>query len=74
MLCDVGDRRFVTSEDVMKAQDFQALVEQLGDLSQVQREALVEALTATDLHLGTAWPAPSVNGKFYIQAEQSHFI
>ncbi len=31
----------------MKAQDFQALVEQLGDLSQVQREALVEALTAT---------------------------
>lgn len=33
----------------MKAQDFQALVEQLGDLSQVQREALVEALTATGL-------------------------
>jgi hypothetical protein len=31
----------------MKAQDFQALVDQLGDLSQVQREALVEALTAT---------------------------
>ena len=31
----------------MKAQDFQALFEQLGDLRQVQREALVEALTAT---------------------------
>ena len=31
----------------MKAQNFQALVDQLGDLSQVQREALVEALTAT---------------------------
>jgi len=30
----------------MKAQDFRALVEQLGDLSQVQRDALVEALTA----------------------------
>ena len=30
----------------MKAQDFRALVEQLGDLSQVQREALVEALSA----------------------------
>jgi hypothetical protein len=28
-------------------------------------------VTATDLHLGTAWPAPSVNGKFYVQAEQS---
>jgi hypothetical protein len=54
MLFGAGDRRFVTSEDVMKAQDFQALVERLGDLSQVQREALVEALTVTDLHLGTA--------------------
>ena len=31
----------------MKAQDFQATVERLGDLSRVQREALVEALTAT---------------------------
>ncbi len=31
----------------MKARDFQALVEQLGNLSQVQREAFVEALTAT---------------------------
>ena len=31
----------------MKGQDFQTLVEQLGDLSQVQRDALVEALTAT---------------------------
>ena len=30
----------------MKAQDFRALVEQLGDLSEVQREALVEALSA----------------------------
>jgi transposase-like protein len=30
----------------MKAQDFRALVEQLGDLSQVQRDALVEALSA----------------------------
>ena len=30
----------------MKAQDFRALVERLGDLSEVQREALVEALTA----------------------------
>ena len=30
----------------MKAQDFRTLVEQLGDLSQVQRDALVEALTA----------------------------
>jgi transposase-like protein len=30
----------------MKAQDFRALVEQLGDLTQVQREALVEALSA----------------------------
>jgi transposase-like protein len=30
----------------MKAQDFRTLVEQLGDLSQVQREALVEALSA----------------------------
>ena len=30
----------------MKAQDFRALVEQLGDLSQGQRDALVEALTA----------------------------
>lgn len=30
----------------MKAQDFRALVEQLGDLSQVQRDAVVEALTA----------------------------
>jgi hypothetical protein len=47
MLCDVGDRRFVTSEDVVKAQDFRVLIEQLGDLSEIQREALVEALTAT---------------------------
>ncbi|RPG44885.1 MAG: IS1595 family transposase, partial [Hyphomicrobiaceae bacterium TMED74] len=31
----------------MMAQDFQALVERLGDLSRVQREAPVEALTAT---------------------------
>ena len=31
----------------MKAQDFQALVEHFGDLSQVERGALVEALTAT---------------------------
>jgi transposase-like protein len=30
----------------MKAQDFRALVERLGDLSQVQRDALVEALSA----------------------------
>ena len=30
----------------MKARDFRALVEQLGDISQVQRDALVEALTA----------------------------
>jgi transposase-like protein len=30
----------------MKAQDFRALVEQLGDLTQVQREALAEALSA----------------------------
>ena len=30
----------------MKAQDFRALVEQLGDLTQVQRDALVEALSA----------------------------
>jgi transposase-like protein len=30
----------------MKAQDFRTLVEQLGDLSQVQRDALVEALSA----------------------------
>lgn len=30
----------------MKAQDFRALVDQLGDLTQVQREALVEALSA----------------------------
>ena len=30
----------------MKSQDFRALVEQLGDLSQVQRDALVEALSA----------------------------
>lgn len=30
----------------MKAQDFRALVEQLGDLTRVQREALVEALSA----------------------------
>ena len=30
----------------MKAVDFRTLVEQLGDLSQTQREALVEALTA----------------------------
>ena len=30
----------------MKAQDFRALIEQLGDLSLVQREALVEALSA----------------------------
>jgi transposase-like protein len=30
----------------MKAQDFRALVEQLGDLSQVQRDALVDALSA----------------------------
>lgn len=30
----------------MKAQDFRTLVEQLGDLTQVQREALVEALSA----------------------------
>jgi hypothetical protein len=28
-------------------------------------------VTANDLHLGTAWPAPSVNGKFYVQAEQN---
>jgi hypothetical protein len=31
----------------MKAQDFRTLVEQLGGLSQVQREALVDALTAS---------------------------
>ena len=30
----------------MKALDFRALVEQLGDLSQVQRDALIDALTA----------------------------
>jgi len=30
----------------VKAQDFRALVEQLGDLTRVQREALVEALSA----------------------------
>jgi hypothetical protein len=30
----------------MKVQDFRALVEQLGDLTQVQREALAEALSA----------------------------
>jgi transposase-like protein len=30
----------------MKAQDFRVLVEQLGDLTRVQREALVEALSA----------------------------
>ena len=31
----------------MKAQDFQALVERLGDVSRVQHESLVEALAAT---------------------------
>jgi transposase-like protein len=33
-------------EVVVKAQEFRALVEQLGDLTRVQREALVEALSA----------------------------
>ena len=33
----------------MKAQDFQALVERLGDPSRVQREVLVESLTVTGL-------------------------
>ncbi len=30
----------------MKAHEFQAVVERLGDLSQVQRDALIEALSA----------------------------
>jgi hypothetical protein len=33
----------------MKAQDFRAIVEQLGDHSQVQRKAIVEALSAKGL-------------------------
>jgi transposase-like protein len=46
MLCDRADRWLIGSRDTMKAQDFRTLVEQLGDLSPVQRDALVEALTA----------------------------
>jgi transposase-like protein len=46
MLCDRADRWLIGSRDTMKAQDFRTLVEQLGDLSPVQRDALVEALMA----------------------------
>ena len=36
MICQQGE--------LMKTQEFQALIEQLGDLSEVQRSALVAAL------------------------------